>query len=216
MRLRHDRHPLRRRRHRNRPGRSTTCCGRSASSEFTIHVNNRLVLTGLLERLGLDRQSTAILRALDKLAKIGPEQVAEEMPASGRRHGRAGRQRARRLIRARRRQRRSPRAARPLVAGSETRPGRRRPARRAARRRHAPPACRPTGCKLDVSIARGLDYYTGTVFETYARRSARRSAASAPAAATTIWPSCTPTSSCPASARRSASIDCWRPWKSSS
>ena len=42
--------------------------------------------------------------------------------------------------------------------------------------------------RLDVSIARGLDYYTGTIFETFLDDAARRSAASAPAAATTTWP----------------------------
>ena len=48
-------------------------------SDFTIHVNNRMVLNGLLEKLGLADQSTAVLRALDKLTKIGPENVVEEM-----------------------------------------------------------------------------------------------------------------------------------------
>ncbi len=56
---------------------------------FTIHVNNRMVLTGLLERLGLAEHSAAVLRALDKLRKIGREQVAEEMPDAGRGNRRA-------------------------------------------------------------------------------------------------------------------------------
>src|SRR5947209_4338100 len=46
---------------------------------FTIHVNNRLVLNGLLEELGLRDKATPLLRALDKLAKIGREKVAQEM-----------------------------------------------------------------------------------------------------------------------------------------
>ncbi len=46
---------------------------------FTIRVNNRLVLNGLLEKLGLAEQSTAVLRGLDKLAKIDPEAVAQEL-----------------------------------------------------------------------------------------------------------------------------------------
>jgi histidyl-tRNA synthetase len=40
-------------------------------NDFTIHVNNRMVLTGLLQRLELAGKSTEILRALDKLPKIG-------------------------------------------------------------------------------------------------------------------------------------------------
>ncbi|HEV3138226.1 MAG TPA: HisS family protein, partial [Pirellulales bacterium] len=47
--------------------------------EFTIHVNNRLVLSGMLELFGLAEKSSSILRSLDKLAKIGREKVAEEM-----------------------------------------------------------------------------------------------------------------------------------------
>src|SRR3954447_23161415 len=46
---------------------------------FRIHVNNRLVLNGLLEELGLAGQTAALLRALDKLPKIGREAVAAEM-----------------------------------------------------------------------------------------------------------------------------------------
>src|ERR687892_341526 len=51
---------------------------------FTIRVNNRMVLTGMLERLGLAEKSAAILRALDKLGKVGRDAVAAEMvEASG-------------------------------------------------------------------------------------------------------------------------------------
>ena len=46
---------------------------------FTISVNNRAVLTELLRHLGLSDHSVVVLRALDKLAKIGREKVAAEM-----------------------------------------------------------------------------------------------------------------------------------------
>src|SRR6266478_3602040 len=46
---------------------------------FEIRVNNRLVLNGLLEELGLAGQTAAVLRALDKLPKIGKEAVRAEM-----------------------------------------------------------------------------------------------------------------------------------------
>jgi len=39
--------------------------------DFQIRVNNRLVLTGLLEELGLAEQAVPVLRSLDKLPKIG-------------------------------------------------------------------------------------------------------------------------------------------------
>ncbi|MEM9645098.1 MAG: histidine--tRNA ligase, partial [Planctomycetota bacterium] len=47
--------------------------------EFTISINNRQILTGLLEHLDLQNQSVVVLRCLDKLAKIGREKVAAEM-----------------------------------------------------------------------------------------------------------------------------------------
>src|SRR6185436_17314093 len=46
---------------------------------FSIRVNHRAVLNGLLEKLGVADRSAAVLRALDKFGKIGPEGVAEEL-----------------------------------------------------------------------------------------------------------------------------------------
>ncbi len=46
---------------------------------FTISINNRVILSGLLEYLGLADQTVPILRSLDKLTKIGPEKTAQEM-----------------------------------------------------------------------------------------------------------------------------------------
>src|SRR4051794_16698529 len=47
--------------------------------DFTIHVNNRMVLNGLLAKLGLAEKSKAVLIALDKFRKIGAEKVIAEM-----------------------------------------------------------------------------------------------------------------------------------------
>src|SRR5437763_9330329 len=46
---------------------------------FRIHVNNRLVLNGLLEELGLAGQTVPLLRVLDKLPKVGRAAVCAEM-----------------------------------------------------------------------------------------------------------------------------------------
>src|SRR5215475_10886828 len=46
---------------------------------FEVRVNNRLVLNGLLEELGLAGAAVPILRVLDKLAKVGREAVVAEM-----------------------------------------------------------------------------------------------------------------------------------------
>lgn len=46
---------------------------------FTISINNRVILSGLLEQLGLVDKTVPLLRSLDKLAKIGREKTANEM-----------------------------------------------------------------------------------------------------------------------------------------
>src|SRR5665213_850370 len=53
--------------------------------DFQIRVNNRLVLNGLLEELGISEHSTAMLRCLDKLGKVSADQVAVEMAEKARR-----------------------------------------------------------------------------------------------------------------------------------
>jgi histidyl-tRNA synthetase len=50
--------------------------------EFTITLNNRKVLDAMLDRLGLAGRSGPVLRALDKVAKIGRDGVVKELTAS--------------------------------------------------------------------------------------------------------------------------------------
>jgi len=133
--------------------------------QFTIRINNRRVLNGLLGRLGLAEKSTEILRALDKLAKIGPEKVEAEMcTAAG-----ATPQQAADVLKL---------ASldgsnedilsqlEPLVRGNEV--GERGVSELADLLKAAAAAGVPKErLRLDVSIARGLDYYTGTIYETF-------------------------------------------------
>ncbi|MEO1983034.1 MAG: HisS family protein, partial [Fuerstiella sp.] len=46
---------------------------------FTMRVNNRMVLNGLLAKNGLEDHASGILRVLDKLDKIGRDKVVDEM-----------------------------------------------------------------------------------------------------------------------------------------
>ncbi|RLS79387.1 MAG: histidine--tRNA ligase [Planctomycetota bacterium] len=50
---------------------------------FTIRVNDRRVLAGILARLGLAERATSVLRSLDKLGKATPEAVAAELAGQG-------------------------------------------------------------------------------------------------------------------------------------
>ncbi len=51
--------------------------------EFTICINNRKILNGLFESLGQKEQATEILRIIDKIEKIGKESVIEELEKIG-------------------------------------------------------------------------------------------------------------------------------------
>jgi histidyl-tRNA synthetase len=50
---------------------------------FQIRINNRQILTGLLELYDLQNASTAVLRALDKFDKVGRDSVVKELLQAG-------------------------------------------------------------------------------------------------------------------------------------
>jgi histidyl-tRNA synthetase len=134
-------------------------------ADFSIRLNNRMVLTGLLERLGLADRATAVLRAVDKLGKIGADAVAEEIvSAAG-----AAPEQARQVLQLSEIAGSNDEVLRQveaLVAGNAT--GQAGVARLKEVLDGVAAAGVPAGrVRLDVSIARGLDYYTGTVLETF-------------------------------------------------
>ncbi|MCS7161035.1 MAG: histidine--tRNA ligase [Gemmatales bacterium] len=130
-----------------------------------VHVNHRMVLNGLLEELGLADRAVAVLRALDKYGKAGREGVERELREHvGLEQAQAGR----------------------ILDLAETRGTPREMLERVqASFGHNPKAARGIAClrelyevtraaglpegfvQFDLAIARGLDYYTGTVYETF-------------------------------------------------
>jgi histidyl-tRNA synthetase len=136
--------------------------------EFTIHVNNRLVLTGMLERFGLADKTTPVLRALDKLSKVPAQKVADEIvSAAG-----ATTDQARRVLALSEIKGGNDAVLldlEKLVEGSEK--GQEGVAKLAALTAAVSAAgVEPARVRITPSIARGLDYYTGTVFETFLDR----------------------------------------------
>jgi histidyl-tRNA synthetase len=131
---------------------------------FTIRVNNRLILSGLLESIGLESRSADVLRAIDKLAKIGAGSVIEEIQrAAG--ASAADAKRVVEMVQLTGANDAILDQLRPLVAGSE------RGTAGVDGIAELLSAVSAAGVaadrvRLDVSIARGLDYYTGTVLET--------------------------------------------------
>ena len=137
-------------------------------SDIHIHINHRQVLTGLLEQVGLLDQSVIVLRAIDKLAKIGREKVAEEIETVGG----ASAQQAKEVLQLCNISGTNDemlRQVEALVVSSET----------GMEGLHALRQIVAGACaagvpqdkiKIDVATARGLDYYTGTVYETFLDR----------------------------------------------
>lgn len=138
---------------------------RQTFTRFKIRINNRMVLSGLLEKLDLSDKTTPILRALDKIAKIGRENVLNEMIETAS----ATREQAESVLRLAELHGTNEEilsGLEKLLAGSAR--GEEGVAKLAELNRAVRAAGVPEGrIVLDVSIARGLDYYTGTIYETF-------------------------------------------------
>lgn len=132
---------------------------------FKVHLNNRQVLSGLLEYLQLSDSSVPVLRALDKLAKIGADAVIDEM---GKTAGVSSEQ-AQQVIRLAMLEGTSSEilAQLPTVTGDNETAAAGITRLRTIVEGAEAAGVAPERIKLDVGIARGLDYYTGVVFETF-------------------------------------------------
>jgi histidyl-tRNA synthetase len=137
---------------------------------FVVRVNNRLVLNGLLEELRLAERAASVLRVLDKLPKQGREKVIAELtgPATDHGVGLSTEQAARVLDLA------STTGTNAEVLARIERDFGRNPkaADGVARLRELVAVARTAGIpeerlRIDLSICRGLDYYTGTIYETF-------------------------------------------------
>jgi histidyl-tRNA synthetase len=132
---------------------------------FSIRVNHRGVLNGLLDSLQARDKSASVLRALDKLAKAGREAVAKEMVDIAGLSSDAAESVLRFC------ERTGP--AREILSEVRTQLGDFDASRAgietlqllfdAADAVGVP----PERVRLDLTIARGLDYYTGTIYETF-------------------------------------------------
>lgn len=134
---------------------------------YKIRVNNRLILNGLLESVGAQGKSVAVLRAIDKLEKVGQEAVAAELRDEA---GLSSEQSVKVFSFLALQGVDSTSAElfsrlRTLLADSDMAL---LGVDQLQTLLHAAEAFGVTASTLvvDLSIARGLDYYTGTVFET--------------------------------------------------
>ena len=131
--------------------------------DFTIRLNNRKVLGGFFSSLGLSDKIEEILRTIDKIEKIGKEKVVAELIAAG-----------------------VPEEQTETIIGFITISGDRKETVAKLRALGVENETFANGVdeletvteamitfgmpeenfRIDLSIARGLDYYTGTVYET--------------------------------------------------
>ncbi len=145
---------------------------RLGAGDFQIRLSHRGLFNQLLHRLGLERFSQEILRTVDKLAKIGPEKTAlqlEEICQDGEADAKGASSRILDFI--------QPRATwgetlanmeelagPPPASAPDSENG-------AGRIREIFAMAQTVGIDgnliLDPSITRGLDYYTGVVFESF-------------------------------------------------
>lgn len=132
--------------------------------KFTIRINNRLVLSGVLAALGLSEKTVPVLRAIDKLAKVGRSGVISELGENGVGEDKAGPLLMAMAVEGTNAERLHDVEKRfgdnPMVKDG------------VAKLRELLTVCESVGIPrerigIDLSIARGLDYYTGTIYETF-------------------------------------------------
>ncbi|MFT5303520.1 MAG: histidyl-tRNA synthetase, partial [Mariniblastus sp.] len=132
---------------------------------FTIRINNRKILNGLLQKSGLFEKSVVVLRALDKLPKIGRDKVKLEMlEATGAEETQVDE--ILKLAEINGNNSEILAQLQPMCAGNELAE---LGVKELSQIITATSAVGITdeNLKIDVSIARGLDYYTGTIVETF-------------------------------------------------
>jgi histidyl-tRNA synthetase len=131
--------------------------------KFVIRINNRRMLTGLFQLLGVGDKAAGVMRSIDKLEKIGPTKVLELLAGDGV----------------------SENTAQALIDIISCRGGTLSPLEvlhpyrgqnelfdqgldelETVSKHMAAFGVPDTHFKIDLTIARGLDYYTGTVYET--------------------------------------------------
>lgn len=134
-------------------------------NKFVIRINHRQLLNGVLEKLGVADKSVGVLRALDKLPKIGREKVVGEMIEFV---GITQQQSEQVLDFAEL----SGSSKEILDQVESILDGNELGLSGVEKLRELFQVCETAGIEegrvvLDVSIARGLDYYTGTIYETF-------------------------------------------------
>jgi histidyl-tRNA synthetase len=129
--------------------------------KVVIRMNNRKVLTGIVEAAGEPGRMTDITVVIDKLEKVGMDRVMEEMEQRG--VGKEARKRLEPILRMEGSWQEKTTALEQHLSSSGTgMEGVREVEQLFGYLEHAPVKAE---LEFDLTLARGLDYYTGTIFE---------------------------------------------------
>lgn len=133
---------------------------------FEIRINHRGLLQGLIEQAGLGDRFGEVCVAIDKLDKIGPDGVRKELEQRG-----IAAEAAERLLNALAFASETPQGLLEQLSSSlaESEPGHRGVAELGQVLKfleHRPEVLAKV--RIDLTLARGLDYYTGAIFEVVA------------------------------------------------
>lgn len=132
-------------------------------SDVTIHMSNRKLINGIIESIGIDNSEDA-LRAIDKLAKIGRENVVEELASIN-----IDGDQAEKLLNIISFEGSNEETFKHIKSMTVTNDNFREGLAELElvydyMKKFGIP---DTNIKIDLKITRGLDYYTGTVYETF-------------------------------------------------
>jgi len=138
---------------------------RELNLDFVIRVNNRKLLNGIMDYAGFGEYKMKAILAIDKLAKIGVDGVREELLTIG--FERKEIDNVLKILKIKGKNSEVVSQIKKFVKSEEGKEGIREMEELLG-------YCGKMGIKtieLDVSLARGLEYYTGPVFEVYLKKS---------------------------------------------
>jgi len=144
------------------PGVIYKCLTSLGLERFIIHINNRKVLSGFFDILGIGNAATEVMRAVDKLSKIGTEKLRLMLVGD---IGLSQNQ-AEQILNFVTNQG-DPFDIMDCYKGKNEAFDKGVEELSSLKKHLAGFGVPDTHYKIDVSLARGLDYYTGTVYETY-------------------------------------------------
>lgn len=133
--------------------------------DFVIKVNSRKLLNGIMEYAGFGEYAMKAILAVDKFGKIGEKGVREELLGLGFEKGEIGK--AMKILKMKGSNSGLLKKLKGLIKNAEGKEG-------IEEMESLLKYCRMMGVKkleFDISLARGLEYYTGPVFEVFLRKS---------------------------------------------